>query len=226
MCTLKQTQIQHIFRISKTHHLSAPDSDASTIPASTSKARKLAVQGTLEVRAKDSQDTQVTPLPKLKKSPSELDGESSKPKLSKAVQSSAILEPKLQSGPPTAAKARAAKPPVLEPPVKVEPSTPQASLAVQECLRRPSTTDFPSTPTPTPKTTEVEREKKKKNEEEPAEEAPAPQDVQPTAASAPDDDESSSDSEEDRKKEQQAKAKREAHARYMRFSRSLTSILA
>ena len=40
-----------------------------------------------------------------------------------------------------------------------------------------------------------------------------------------DDSSDSEDSEEARKKEEAARVKREAHARYMRFSRSLSSIL-
>ena len=199
-----------------------PDSDASTVPAKTEDAKRMAIEKTREAKARE---LQVTPPCRVKTQ--ELEELSSKPKLTKEIQSKPVLEPEA-SKVATAVKAKAA-PPVVKEEAKGSLET---SQAVQDCLRRPSTTELssPAPPSP-PKRIEKKPEKEKtkeskdtaKTKEKSAGSEPTP--VASAPPGPPDSDSESSDSEEDRKKEAQAKAKREAHARYMRFSRSLTSSL-
>ena len=174
-------------------------------------------------KLQESKDVQVTPSPKVRNG----DEASSQPKLKREVQSSKLLDPETPKTPvvSTAVKAKAAPPSQI----KVEPAeSTDRSRAVQDCLRRPSTTDMasPAASLPGGKIPEKEhKEAKKKDKDLPAgsqEALPLPPAPAPAPAQESD---SESDSEEDRKKERLAKAKREAHARYMRFSRSLTSSL-
>ena len=200
---------------------SRPDSEASTIPGTEEELKAMAIQ-----RAKDVQAVQVTPPPKIKRSHTDA-SDTSQPKLSREVQSKKVL--------PTAVKAQGA-PPIRAKIEQVEPAAKRTSQAVQECLRRPSTKDLAS-PSPTQPSNPPRKAMKT-----PTGKAAAPKVVQapmPTASSAapaskaasappppdptppPSDDDY--DSDEDRRLAELARAKREAHARYMRFSRSLSS---
>ena len=111
----------------------APESEASTIPGTTEEARRMAREKTRQAKAES------TPPTKIKKSESALENPSG-PKLSKAVQSKAILEPvetkaeRRRQSQATAVKAKAAP--------RVEED--KRADAVRECLRRPSTGDFAS----------------------------------------------------------------------------------
>ena len=235
----------------------APESEASTIPGTTEEARRMAREKTRQAKAES------TPPTKIKKSESALENPSG-PKLSKAVQSKAILEPvetkaeRRRQSQATAVKAKAAP--------RVEED--KRADAVRECLRRPSTGDFASPvtnpasaakpgkvpeekqSTPPAKEDTKEKEKKKKDTKEKEKSTPPAQEKgtkekekksTPPAkdkgtkekekkncdspAELPEDHETdSTDSEEYHKREVAARVKREAHARYMRFSRSLTSI--
>ena len=218
--------------------LPAPDSDATTVPAKTPEAKKHAAAGFAAAKgAAEKQAEPATPNPP------------SKPSLKREVQSKEVLaetapdvpevtEPQgkrlrrmeghelkqgssteemqpqknQQHGPPTATavKAKAA------PTVKVEtkaPHEPQAQ-AVAECLQRSSTQDMEVAAAQATQGKQKVAEKKVSGASDPP---PPPN---------PDDhesDSSESDSEERRKKAALIKAKKEAHARYMRFHRSLTS---
>ena len=150
---------------------------------------------------------------------------------------------------PTAAKARAVPPAHTQHPD--QPPNPakqeSAGAEVAESLRRSSTEDLSKDKTPPVESAGVKAEPEKPVEKlkPPAETPPQPPVGTPKPAETtltpakpvkttrgghpnppddPDDDDSSSDdTEEDKKKEERAKAKREAHARFMRFSRSLKS---
>lgn len=119
----------------------------------------------------------------------------------------------VETGVPAAAKAAAAKTkvaPKAETPDVAD--TPKTAKAVQECLQRASTMDSQEF---TPKTPTIAAPVEKE-----AETAP----VAAPASEASDQEESSEDEEEEQKNEEVVRKKKEAHARYMRFSRSLTSI--
>ena len=140
-------------------NLSAPDSDASTVPASAEEVQKVAKQR-YEASRKD-QAAPMTPMNAIKKSNSEVDN-ASQPKLSRCIQSKQILgtdaEAKPVATPPeaksTAVKAKAApKKQVKDETEKANsPDTAQTD-AIRECLRRSSTDNLqttPSRPSPAP----------------------------------------------------------------------------
>ena len=121
----------------------------------------------------------------------------------------------------TAAKAKVTKPEPVVACVKNECVTPETARAVAECLRRKSTEELGKSNTP------------KVSTADPASSAPPVPPV--NHMQHPGDEDTSSDEdpeeherqrEELERREEQLKLKREAHARYMRFSRSLTSFLA
>ena len=202
---------------------SLPDSVASTLPATPSEVETAIKNGKLALVA--VQPT-VSPTPGSK---------SARPKLDRKTQSKAILDdPKKmpQSTPPTRtavkAAAKPAKPPSV-PPKLERTMTPETSKAVHQCLGRASTADLlSSTGTPsteTPKTTPSPPTRTSTKSVQPAASQSAP--PSPETGS-----EESSDEEDDEemleKREEESrvvKAKKEAHARYMRFFRSLRSIL-
>lgn len=214
------------------------DSEASTVPAKDEDVRKHVLQG---LKAGQVEETH-TPVDKLKrKGAKDMDQLSSEPKLPRKLQSKPILKEGDEGDEaqveikksdtaetlpyPAAAKATAVKAKAGPPKTKIEPETP-TSKAVSQCLGRASTQELQAVATPagtpsaphgnTPTT--------------PTAPTAPPPPVAPQAKAALQDDpgsdaESSVDSEELRRIEREQKAKREAHARYMRFSRSLTSTL-
>ena len=216
------------------------DSEASTVPANDADAKQKALKG---LKAAQAEETR-TPVDKLKrKDARDMDQLSSEPKLPRRLQSKPILREgdetqvaikksetsetlayTLNQAVPTAAKATAVKAKAQPPTTaKCEPETP-TSKAVSQCLGRASTKELQAaTQQPshgnTPSTPKAAA----------AASPPAPVAPQAKAAQTdpdPDSDsESSADDEELRRIEREQKAKREAHARYMRFSRSLTSTL-
>lgn len=223
-------------------NLFAPDSDASTVPASAEEVQNIAKQR--YEAAKKDQEALTTPMnKKIKKSPSAVDDEASQPKLSRAIQSKQVLgadtEAKSQVTHPaaksTAVKAKAAptKPVKDETESATAPNTPQTQ-AIRECLRRKSTDNFHSTPgrpspapsTPTSTATPnsganaagvIAQQGTPTQQTENTQKSQQPDDAQEES--------SDTDEEEIARLARVAKAKREARARYMRFSRSLTSSL-
>ncbi|CAL1132282.1 unnamed protein product [Cladocopium goreaui] len=212
--SLKRKELQHM----DSHDA---DSLASTVPATPSEVEKAIKEGQQALAA---MQPKVNPPPPSK---------SAKPRLTREIQSKEVLEdakPQPESTPPprTAVKAKAAKP--AKPPsveAKLERTlTPDTSKAVQECLTRASTAELLSskgTPsTETPKTTPSPSTRSSSKSVQPA---PSPPDPSPPP-SDDDDDESDDDEETRRQREEEARriqAKKAAHARYMRFSRSLKS---
>eukprot|EP00435_Cladocopium_sp_Y103_P071164 s317_g36.t2 len=175
------------------------DSDASTVPA-TEKELQKAKQKRRET------DVLITPPAKMVKVKKSESAETlSQPKLKREVQSKPVLEGKPDDKRvvlATAVKAKSAPKPKLE----ESQENAQRAQAVHDCLRRPSTTDMSNAEAP-PK---VPKEKTPATSSSPPEDPPPPGD-------------DSSDSDEYRRKEKQISAKKLAHARYMRFSRSLKS---
>lgn len=165
--------------------------------APTEDAKRMARQKYREAQAEEKTPTERIQRKGAKDMDSDL---SSAPKLSKSIQSQELLKQQaVKPGPlATAVKAKAA--PKVETPVS--PMSPQTSLAVAACLQRATTADLQS---------------------------PAIQTPPPTQAPPNDDQSSESSSEEDEEELQrraaEERARKEAHARYMRFSRSLKSIL-
>ena len=161
-------------------------------------------------KRKEVDEELVTPPAKVTKVKSESADTLSGPKLSRATQSKPVLEenPGERKVLATAVKAKAAPKVVTIP--KLEPSQEDAKTAqaVHDCLRRPSTGDL-AISEPSPK----DPKQKKLAKEAP----PAPEE--------PDDGDSSDDGSdsEDRRKAKEIQRKKKAHARYMRFSRSLQS---
>ena len=206
----------------------APDSDASTVPATpaelvaASAKRQKDVEKTRVLHRKDANaDIQapVTPPPS---------------KLSRKVQSAEFLQPaKPPHAPaPTATKAKAAPPKQkLEEP-KEEPATPQTTQAVADCLQRASTTELEAGQKgkePKPKGTAVADTTAKpkpqpKKPKAPADEEKSDEKSDEESDESEDSGENSDESEGTRaERAELLKSKRAAHARYMRFSRSLKS---
>ena len=231
--------------------LPAPDSDATTVPASTPTAKRMAAAGTKAVRESEAtepaeeQPTR-TPLNRAVQSKTLLDAapepetkEAAEPERKrlrrqnaaqiKESSSTASVEPPTAKH--TAAKAKVA-PPKQCPKHELTKDEPDRALAqsVAECLQRSSTQDIAQAnsqepgekennaaqPPPPPKEKETEKTQPTKKV------APAP----PGDPEDPSDSEADVDVEEERRKDELVRAKREAHARYMRFSRSLSSPLA
>lgn len=173
------------------------------------------------------------------------------PRLRRDVQSHELLgEPKrkAQKQPATAVKARAAPPKSVSPKAaqgdaKVEGTTPDRSqgvtaLAVQECLHRRNTAELQEPTTPPAPSSSGKRKQSpsgsgkskqshaSKSSGKKATPAPPP----PPPPSESEHSQSASESESDDEEalalqEEVVREKKEAHARYMRFSRSLTSYL-
>ena len=217
--------------------LPAPDSDATTVPAKTLEARRLAAKDCeiakeTEEQQAEQQAEAATPNP------------SSKPNLKREVQSQEMLaeappqktkrlrrmdahdpmgpgteevQPKQQTvhAPPaaTAVKAKAA-PPVKVPKQESQESHGPQAKAVAECLARSSTADMETANTQ--ETKDVTAKKLKV-----ACDPPPPPDPDDHGSNGSD----SEDSDEFKRKEKILKVKKEAHARYMRFHRSLSSTL-
>ena len=182
------------------HPVLPPDSDASTVPASeTEIQQKLA-------------ESKKQPEPETG-NPNETD--SQRPKLSPKVQSKELLKDDVARSRdqsqghegvrsvPTAVKAKAQPPPK----VTFKQETQDTALAVAQCLSRKSTAELNGG-----------------NSSDPPAGSPDQK-----AHGAPDESDSEVnselESEEYDRKEALVKAKKAAHARYMRFSRSLTSVL-
>lgn len=256
--------------------LTLPDSDATTIPASTPDAKAMAAQGTQEARAEQREEKPEKPT-------------DPKGKLDRKIQSQPVLEPdgekavkkvKKEKNNTDGEKVATAVKAKAVPPKTESSGSADTARAVQDCLRRPSTKDIvpPETPRQTqPKNTsscpsqpekakknpgpaektkddtkdtkqgdtkekekdelkDKDEKKKKKDKPEVVKVSPggsngggpAPAGKKPPSPpGSPDhsDDEDSSEDSEERKKDELARVKREAHARYMRFSRSLRSRL-
>eukprot|EP00435_Cladocopium_sp_Y103_P044854 s545_g12.t1 len=165
---------------------------------------------------KERQAVLITPREKVKKSPSlaDLEGQSrTKHKKEKEEQpAEQKIAPRCTAA-KAAAKAtkveRATQP--TEAMVKNECVTPQTARAVQECLKRKSTQDLGNATAP-----EVSKDAS----------LGGAQDSQSSSDDSSDEldpEELQRQKEEFERKEEQQRLKREAHARYMRFSRSLTS---
>ena len=191
-----------------------PDSDATTVPAATPEAQRMVKRSLARAQAAAAQES------KKAKTPPE-----PRPQLSRQVQSTEILQlptelqiKKSESSATldyrpdpkkgfkcTAVKAKAAPPQAV----------PDMAKAVQQCLARSNTPELeakatahqakakalPPVPAEPANKGPTRRYKQLRREEESEEEDPA----------------------ELRRKEDEIRLKKEAHARYMRFSRSLTS---
>ena len=221
--------------------LFAPDSDASTVPAPAEEVQKVA-QKRYEA-SKNDQAAPTTPMSSIKRSQSAGD-EASKPKLSRGIQSKQILgtdtEAKPVVTPPTtkstAVKAKAAPKQSVKEETETAsgPNTPQTQ-AVRECLRRQSTEKLctPGCPSPAPSTsTSTATPSSGENASGLVAQKGTPKQAtkktdqgQPPHDEDPDDSSDDDDDDEYKRLARIAKAKREAHARYMRFSRSLNSSL-
>lgn len=212
--------------------------------ASTGKEKK---QEAKEVTRSDTTKVTETPPHKIRKS-------SSAPALSREVQSKEVLgdggasggsrdpDPSQKTnnvdpGVPAAGKAAAAKTKVVAPKVEtpVAPKTetpdptptPRTVKAVQECLQRSCTMDSQgSTPTPPPKPSTVATpvDQKQVGAAQVAVPTEGSEKEKSKSSDSESESESSQDEEAEQNKEEQVRRKKEAHARYMRFSRSLTSI--
>ena len=144
-------------------------------------------------------------------------------KLSRKVQSAEFLQPaKASERPhpaPTASKAKAAPPKLKVEEPKEEPETPQTSKAVADCLARASTTEL--------EVGQKGKDPKSKGmvvANATAKPKPQPKKPEDPPAGAEQSEEESEESEGTiREREELLKAKRAAHARYMRFSRSFKS---
>ena len=188
-----------------------PDSDATTVPASAEEVKKF--------KSGIAHHVQKTPTPKGKV----VENQSSEPKIKKQIQSKRILEEdegKNEKKP--ARTAVKAKPQPRQQPDQVAKAevggeTPRTAKAVQECLKRASTAEILHKTPKTGSTTTPSTAPRHGSDE------PCSPESQNSRAES---DEESADEEEWAKKAAQAKAKRQAHARFMRFSRSLKSIWA
>lgn len=198
-------------------------------------------QQTAPVKRVDPKEVE-TPKEKIRKRNSE-------PTLSRDVQSKEVLgdggaggesrdppqkPPRVDPSVPAAGKAAAAKTKVVPPKAEnteVTPktettesaTTPRTVKAVQECLQRSATMESQgSTPNPSPKlsTVAVPVDQQRVGEVQ----VTAPTKSSEKEKSSESESESSEDEEAEQNKEEQVRKKKEAHARYMRFSRSLTSI--
>ena len=227
------------------------DSDATAVPASTPVAKRLAAQGTQEVREHDAKNTseprQQEPL------------ESEKPKLKTDLQSRELLKEETKpEQPPQQRATPLIKKSETEEKLETSPSASQLapavtamSQSVQNCLARASTADLagmspgtgpepvkgtpvPTQPAPTetmppPKTPEpkakVAPEPKAKVAPEPSTQVvPEPSKLGNKTQEKEASESEEEDEEEQKRKERLLIAKKEAHARYMRFSRSFSSI--
>ncbi|CAK8988834.1 unnamed protein product, partial [Durusdinium trenchii] len=185
-----------------------PDSDATTVPASAEEVKKF--------KSGIAHHVQKTPTPRGKV----VENKSSEPKIKKQIQSKRILEEdegKNEKKP--ARTAVKAKPQPRQQPdqvakAEVGSETPRTAKAVQECLKRASTADILHKTPKTGSTTTPSTAPRHGSDE------PCSPESQNSRAES---DEESADEEEWAKKAAQARAKREAHARFMRFSRSLKS---
>ena len=190
------------------------------MPATETELRK-AKQKRKEVR-----EELVTPPSKVTKVKKSDSAETlSGPKLNRTIQSHPILEAKPcdeRKVPATAVKAKSApKQPLAIPKPEQTQQDATRAQAVQDCLRRPSTGDL-SVPKSSPKDpTEPKDPKKKKNTGEASGADPPTPPEDPPGDDGDGDDSDSEDSND--RKAREVRAKRMAHARYMRFSRSLTS---
>ena len=214
-----------------------PDSDATTVPA------------TDEQLKQRREEVRMVARPKVKQSKSAEELQVSCPRLDRHKQSKHLLGEETAVKQPPAAKPTAvkAKPAPKENPSHTEEaptkdehkgnqSDPRVAKAVQECLTRASTADLsgktpkrtpstgtspsPSTetvPTPKPQTTSANLSGSKSKVGSTS--------TCPTNGSQSSDTEDEVDEEEMAKQEAKVRAKKQAHARYMRFSRSLTSSL-
>eukprot|EP00438_Fugacium_kawagutii_P031128 Skav201752 [mRNA] locus=scaffold1973:85397:88605:+ [translate_table: standard] len=178
------------------------DSDASTVGAPTEDAKKMALQKFKEAQAEEAVTRKIQ-----RRGARDMDSDlSSAPKLSRSVQSRELFERQPAKSTPvvaTAVKAKAAP--------KVEVVSPQTSQAVAQCLQRATTADLQSPAS-------------QQSLQSPASQAQLQsQTSQASPSDHEDQGESSEDEEELQKRAAQVRARKDAHARYMRFSRSLTS---
>ena len=200
-----------------------------------------AVQSKRLLEAAPEPETQEATKPKKKAAPEPETQEATEPKKKRLRRQNATqIKESLSTGslevPPakyTAAKAKAV-------PAKQEPKhdqtgqsskdevDPAVARSVAECLARSSTADIaeansqePAQKQKEPAPTAPPSKKKKIVEPEPTKEDPPPPPSDPSDQSGSEDEDS-----EDERERELVRAKREAHARYMRFSRSLSGPLA
>lgn len=153
------------------------------------------------------------------------------PKATKALAVKAKAAPKQSATQPAKAEPTPAS-------LVKEPSSPTKANAVLSCLQRQSTVELnkgiqsnQSTPARasegsvqnTPSSKESEKSHNSAQQKIPVSKGSA---AAPEPESNQEDSSSDEDSEQAAKEEEKARARREAHARYMRFSRSLTSTLS
>ena len=197
----------------------APDSDATTVPAATPEAQRMVRESLAQAQVAQASTKAKTPEAETPAEPRQ--------QLSRQVQSTELLQPakkmkvkKSESSTTldyrvdpkngskrTAVKAKAA------PPQSVSGLAvpPDMTKTVQQCLARSNTAELEA------KTTAHQA----KAAPVPAE--PVNQDPQEDQASQTEDESEEEDPAELKRKEEEIRLKKEAHARYMRFSRSLTS---
>ena len=211
-----------------------PDSDATTVPA------------TDEQLKQHRKDVRMVARPRVKQSKSAEELGESCPRLDGDKQSKLLLGEETAVKQPPATKATAVK---AKPAPKVDPSDkdhgqaptkdehtgnqtdPRVAKAVQECLSRASTADLSGqTPTRTLSTGNLSSPSTGTVPTPHTQTANAnPQGTRSTTGPADPSDSENEEHEEDeeelRRTEAAVRAKRQAHARYMRFSRSLTSSL-
>ena len=187
------------------------------------------------------EEVRKTPRPQIKESKSTMELGEREPRLRRDVQSHELLgEPKrkAQKQPATAVKARAAPPKSVSPKAaqgdaKVEGTTPDRSqgvtaLAVQECLHRRNTAELQEPTTPPAPSSSGKRKQSHASKSSGKKATPAPPPPPPPSESEHSQSASESESDDEEAlalQEEVVREKKEAHARYMRFSRSLTSYL-
>ena len=198
-----------------------------------------ATESELKKRRKEIQEV-ARPRPKIKESKSSEFNETSGAKLDRRVPSQEVLAEapcedvkKDRTKIATAVKAKAApttkstEAEKAKKPVKPEDevaATADTSEAVRECLRRKSTLEL------TGKTGSVAKNGSAKEKENAKKPTPVPPPVSRDSGEASEESQSEEESEEEdleelKQNEEKVKAKKEAHARYMRFHRSLKSLL-
>ena len=221
-----------------------PDSDATTVPAATPEAKRMAAEGVAAFREDLKKKPDPDPQPKALVKKNRLTSAA----MIKASESSEQLEDKTAKPlhpktSPTAVKAKAA------PKTEQKQETPdteekQKAQAIAECLARSSTQDMlhasqtsspaqntNAPPAPEQKAKDKDQAKPKETETKlnKKETKPKEKEAKPTEKEASPKEkeaESDEDSSEEARKAEQVRLKKEAHARYMRFHRSLSSTLA
>lgn len=217
--------------------VSAGTSTASTVPAGPDSVEKSKGNG---ARGSASSPQISTPKPRVKRSLT-ADSASSAPKLSRAVQSKQVLEMKQQRSPTvhysptkvkkTAVKAKAktkskkaGKDADSPPAPKLETPSPTRARAVQAALQRQCTSEITTSKAPKEETTKKANPPPKPDPKGKAKVAPAKPDSSKSSHSDDSSSEASGGFESDQELSLEVvQERKKAHARYMRFSRSMRS---